>query len=166
MPQTAALPFTLRRSSDVFSGSGMTTTTETVHGLLRLAEDHLVVQWRLARKTDHLGSEMRSEEELETVREVTVPLNGIAGAFVRRRWWEWRGGSRLELTALDLRVFEEVAGQAGLKMDHPAQLVLKVNRRDQLAAEEFSADITLALAEQSLKAGQESRGLPRPEEEA
>ena len=166
MPQTAALPFTLRRSSDVFSGSGMTTTTETVHGLLRLAEDHLVVQWRLARKTDHLGSEMRSEEELETVREVTVPLNGIAGAFVRRRWWEWRGGSRLELTALDLRVFEEVAGQAGLKMAHPAQLVLKVNRRDQLAAEEFSADITLALAEQSLKAGQESRGLPRPEEEA
>jgi len=144
----------------------MTTTTETVHGLLRLTEDHLVVQWRLARKTDHLGSEMRSEEELETVREVNVPLNGIAGAFVRRRWWEWRGGSRLELTALDLRVFEEVAGQAGLKMAHPAQLVLRVNRRDRLAAEEFSADIALALAEQSLEAGPESPSLPGPEEEA
>ena len=39
MTYSAALPFTLRRSNDIFSGEGITTTTETVHGLLRLVDD-------------------------------------------------------------------------------------------------------------------------------
>jgi hypothetical protein len=159
MLRPPALPFTLRRSKDVFSGSGMTTTTETVHGLLRLTEDHLLVQWRLARKTDHLGGEMRSEEELETVRQVTVPLNGIAGAVVRHRWWKWPGRFQLELTASDLSAFEEVAGQAGLKMAHPAQLVLKVARRDRLAAEEFAAEVALAIAQESVAEGRRPESL-------
>ncbi|MFH1762744.1 MAG: hypothetical protein ABIF09_01005 [Gemmatimonadota bacterium] len=150
MTHSAALPFTLRRSNDVISGGGITTTTETVHGLLRLVDDRLLVQWRLARKTDHIGGEIRSDEEVEAVRQVAIPLEGVAGAVVRHRWWEWPGGSRLELTASDLQAFEEIAGQAGLRMTHPAQLVLKVQRRDRLAAEEFAADLALALARQSL----------------
>lgn len=163
MHGSPALPFTLRKSKDVFSGSVITTTTETVHGLLHLSEDHLLVQWRLARKTDHLGGEIRSEEELETVRQVTVPLNGIAGAVVRHRWWEWPRGSRLVLTASDLSAFEEVAGQAGLKMAHPAQLVVKVARRDRLAAEEFAAEVTLAIVQESVAPGRRAEGLPAPE---
>ena len=140
----------------------MTTTTETVHGLLRVAEDHLWVQWRLARKTDHIGSEIRSEEEVEAVREVKIPLDGIAGAVVRHRWWQWPLGLRLELTASDLGAFEEVAGQAGLRMAHPAQLVLKLKRRDRLAAEEFSAELALAVAERSLEAEPKYPGIPGP----
>jgi len=166
MPHSMALPFTLRRSNDVISGGGITTTTETVHGLLRLVDEHLLVQWRLARKTDHLGGEIRSDEEVEAVRQVTMPLKGIAGAVVRHRWWEWPGGPRLELTASDLRAFEDVAGQSGLRMAHPAQLVLRVKRRDRLAAEEFAAEVALALAEQSLDAGPKYRGLQGLEEEA
>ena len=160
MPHSAALPFTLRRSDDVLSGGGITTTTETVHGLLRLTDDHLLVQWRLARKIDRVGGVIRSDEELEAVRQVTIPLNGIAGALVRRRWWEWPGRVRLELIAADLRAFEEVAGQAGLRMVHPAQLGLKVNGRDRLAAEEFAAEIALVLAERSFTEGLERPGLP------
>jgi hypothetical protein len=163
MRQPTALPFTLKRSNEVFSGAGMTTTTETVHGLLRLTAENLSIQWRLARKTDHLGGEIRTDEELEAVRQVTIPLSGISGASVRRRWWEWPGGFRLELTAYDLQAFEEAAGQAGLKMAHPAQLILKVNRRDRLAAEEFAAELALVVAERLLGEGS---GEPLPPDEA
>ncbi len=47
MPFFATLPFTLRRSTDAFTISSMTTTTETVHGLLRLEGEDVTVQWRL-----------------------------------------------------------------------------------------------------------------------
>ena len=150
MTLSAALPF----------------TTETVHGLLRLVDDCLWVQWRLARKTDHIGGEIRSDEEVEAVRQVAIPLEGIANAVVRHRWWEWPGGSRLELTASDLQAFEAIAGEAGLRMTHPAQLVLKVKRRDRLAAEEFAADLVLALAKQSLSPGVRCRSLQGLEEDS
>lgn len=160
MPHEAALPFTVRRKHEVFTGSGMTTTTETFHGLLRLTEDHIVVQWRLARKTEHLGGGMRTDEEVEPVRHITIPLSGIAGVSIRRPRWGWLGGSRLELTGSDLRVFEEVAGEAGFRMAHPAQLKLKIHRRDRLVAEEFAAELSLALAERSLAGDDGHPALP------
>jgi len=147
MSHHAALPFTLKKSNDAFSGDGMTSTTETVHGLLLLDEDRLVIQWRRARKTDHIGNEIRSEEEVEAVREVVIPLSGVAGAAVRRRWWHTLTGPRLVLTAADLRAFEEVAGSGGLATRHPAELVLRLRRSHTLAAEEFAAELELAVAE-------------------
>ena len=36
MLHQAAVPFQLRRSQDAFSGGSVTSTTEVVHGLLRL----------------------------------------------------------------------------------------------------------------------------------
>jgi len=45
----AAVPFQLSRGQDEFTGGCVTSTTEVVHGLLRLEGDRLVVQWRLAR---------------------------------------------------------------------------------------------------------------------
>jgi hypothetical protein len=156
----AALPFTLRRSHDVIGLSEMTTTTETVHGLLRLDGDRLVIQWRLARKTDRIGGEIRSDQELERVREVAIPLEGIAGATVQRRRWVWLERPRLVLTAADLRAFEAVAGEGGLKLEHPAELVVRLRRGDRLAGEEFGAEVSLALAERML----EGTDLPRPHE--
>jgi hypothetical protein len=151
MPRSATLPFVIKRGSDVFSGGGMTTTRETVHGLLRLEDDRLTIQWRVGRKTEHLGStEMRTDEEVEPVRELVVPLEGVAGAMVRRRWWDWLLGPRLVLRAADLSAFEGMAGRAGLSLDHPAELVLRLRRSDRLAAEEFSAELALALAERQL----------------
>jgi hypothetical protein len=160
MASFSALPFTLRRKSEVFSGLGMTTTTETVHGLLRLDREELTIQWRLARKVEHLGGEIRSDEELEAVREVHVPLRGLVGALVKNRWWAWPLGLRLEITASDLGSFQEVAGQTGLKMAHPAQLVVGIKRRDRLAAQEFAADLTLVVAETALEASVGRRSLP------
>jgi hypothetical protein len=123
----------------------MTTTRETVHGLLRLENQRLTIQWRVGRKTEHLGSEMRTDKEVEPVKEIVVPLRRVAGAAIRRRWWEW--GPRLIMTAADLSAFEGLAGTDGLSLDHPAELVLRLRRSDGLAGEEFSAELALAIAE-------------------
>ena len=149
MPRSAALPFSLRRSSEVLGAAQMTTTTERLHGLLRLHGDRLVIQWRLTRKTETLGKEIRTDEEMDPVQEVVLPVRAIAGATVRRPWWLFGAGLRLALTAADLQAFDGVAGKGGMKLSHPAELVFRLRRRDALAAEEFTAELALAVAEQS-----------------
>ncbi len=162
MPRTATLPFTLRRSRDTYTLSEYTSTTETVHGLLHLAGDRVTIQWRVARKVDHVGTTVyRTDEEVEQVREVTIPLSGLGGALVRDGWLERVRGPRLVLTASDLRAFEGFAGPDGLRLEHPAQLVLRVRRRDRLAAREFAAELELAVAEQ-LPGGASGGGEPPP----
>jgi hypothetical protein len=158
MPHSAALPFFLRRGHDVI-GEEITSTRETVHGLLRLDGERLVIQWRVARATDRVGREIRTDREVEPVREVVVPLTGLAGATVRRRWWDWLKGPQLVLTAADLRAFEGVTGEAGLRMDHPAELVLRLRRADRVAAGEFAGELELALAEHALHAAEERGSL-------
>lgn len=164
MAHQAAVPFHLRRSQDAFSGGSVTSTTEVVHGLLRLDGDRVVVQWRLARQTEHVGAmSVRTDAELEAVRQIEIPLAGVAGAIVRRRWWAPWGSPTLILRAADLRAFEEVAGESGLKLGHPAELILGLRRTDLLVAEEFSAELAMALAERALAADEAASPLPRPE---
>jgi hypothetical protein len=150
MPHSAAVPFVLRRSNDVVGALTITSTTETVHGLLRLDGDRLVVQWRVARSTDHVGMEIRTDRQVEPVREVVVPLNAVAGAAVRWRWW-WPPGPYLVLTAADLRAFEAVAGAAGLSLDHPAELALRLRGADRTLGAEFAAELELAIAARELE---------------
>lgn len=161
MTHSAALPFLIKRATDVITGGSVTTTRETVHGLLRLDGDRLIIQWRVGRKTEHLGSEIRTDKEVEPVREIVVPLDQLAGSVVRKRWTDFFLGPRLTLTAADLGAFERLAGGQGLSLDHPAELVLRLRRSDRLAAEEFSAELELALAERVL-ARSEKRELPAP----
>lgn len=157
MPHTAAVPFHLKRSNDVFGAASYTSTTETIHGLVRLDGDRLIFQWRLARKTEHYGTEIRSDQEYEAVREVEIPLDAVAGASVRRGWWEILIPPKLVLTAADLRAFEEVAGEGGLRLKHPAELVVRLQRSDRMLAEEFSAELALAVAERALVRQQKRR---------
>ena len=154
-----SLPFILRRSHDTFDSEGISSTTETVHGLLRIDGDNLVIQWRLARQVDLFGQEMRSDQEVEAVREIAVPLAGVAGAVVRRRWWRPWAAPRLVLTATDLRTFEQVAGEGGLGLSHPAELVLRLRRGDHLPAEEFAAELALAVAELAMAKAADRRAL-------
>jgi hypothetical protein len=151
-PHNAALPFTLKRERQVIGSREIVTTTEKVHGLLRLHGDTLTIQWRVARSTDTIGTEIRTDEEVDPVREVTIPLAGIAGATVRQHWTDFFRGPRLILTAADLRAFEDIAGFAGLQLDHPARLTLRLRKPDRLAAHEFAAELQLALAERLLEA--------------
>ena len=161
MARSAALPFTVRRSRDVIAGASVTTLTEIVYGLLRVTDTTLVVQWQLARQTDHVGLEIRSDEQIDAVREVAIPLEAVAGGAVRRRWWRLLHGPEIVLTAADLGAFEAITGDGGLRSAHPAELVLQLRRGDRLAAEEFSAELALARAELAPPAGLDE--LPGPE---
>lgn len=164
IPEFAALPFTLSRQTDVFGNGQFASTTETVHGLLRLEKEELIIQWRVLRETDRFGAEIRSDTEVEPVREVAIPLSLLASASVRTSWWG--GAPRLVLTAADLGAFEALAGPAGLGLSHPAELVLTLRRGDRYAAREFSTDVSLAVGEQALRLASESNDaparLPRP----
>ncbi|MGQ0641744.1 MAG: DinB family protein [Gemmatimonadaceae bacterium] len=151
MRHVTALPFFLRRSEDVIAGGEITSTAETVHGLIRIEGDRIVLQWRVSRETDRVGREIRTDRELDPVREVAVPLSGVSAAKVRASWWPW-SGARLVLTAADLRAFEHVVGKGGLRLDHPAELVLRLRLRERLAAQEFAGELELVLAEQALRA--------------
>ena len=46
MPHATALPFVIRRTHDVVGVQGITSTKEHLHGLLRIDEDRLVIQWQ------------------------------------------------------------------------------------------------------------------------
>ena len=160
MSRLAALPFRLTRSTDVIGRGQITSTKETLHGLLRLEASQLVVQWRIVRETDRVGTEIRTDQEVDPVREVIVPLAGVAGAVVRRsRWWPF-ARPRLVLTAADLRAFEQVIGEAGLPSVHPAELVLSFHASDLGAADEFVSELEGALADRALRAAEGLRELP------
>ncbi len=159
MPASSALPFHLTRSSQVIDAEGIRQTTERIDGLLRLDGNGLVVQWRAVRQTRRYGNVTRSDQELDPVRESVVPLAALAGAEVRAGVRHWLH-PRVVLTAADLRAFEDVAGAAGLRLDHPDTLLLDIRRADRLAAREFAADVNLALAERALGKAESSGRLP------
>ena len=151
MSTRAAVPFVLKRGEDVMTNTSVESTRETIHGVIRLESEQVVLQWRLDRKTEVMGGTgIRTDQEFEPVREVAVSLDGVAGATVRAGWIGWLLGPKLVLTASDLAAFEVVAGAEGLRMDHPAQLHVRIRRRDRLIAEEFCAELALVLAERSL----------------
>jgi len=48
------------------------------------------MQWRLDRKTAYLGGlKSHTDEEIEAVHEVNIPISALAGATVRRPWWRF-----------------------------------------------------------------------------
>lgn len=161
MAHSAALPFILKRSNDVI-GVEITSTRETVHGLLRLDGDRVYVQWRVARSTERVGWQIRTDREVEPVREAVIPLSAIAGATVRWQW-RWPPGPHLVLTAADLRAFEEVAGAAGLSLNHPAELALRLRGADRALGNEFAGELELALAERALAAAEGKPMLATPD---
>lgn len=160
MPSSVAFPFVLKRGSDVIDGLEITSTVETIHGLLRLELGHLTVQWRVSRSTDVVGLEIRTDKELEPTRETSVPLSAIAGAVVRWKWRWWRPGFHMILTAADLAAFDVISGESGLKLDHPAELVIRVTRSNRAAADEFAGELNLAVAERELRSAESAERLP------
>lgn len=156
MSHVLALPFTLSRSDSVVGGE-VTSTTERVHGLLLIDGERLLIQWRVSRATQRVGAEIRTDHELEPVREVAIELTSLAGAKVRKGLWR----RYLVLTGADLRAFEEVAGSAGIGLPHPAELLLQVRHRDVRAAREFAGELELAIADRALRAAEAAPRLPR-----
>lgn len=151
MPRHATLPFLVRRSSDVVTGMSVTSTTETVHGLFRLEEQRLVVQWRLSTSTDEVGPQIRTDTSVGEVREVTIPLAAVGGALLRRPWWAFGRRLILVLTANDLQAMDALAGAGGLQLAHPGQLEVRIRPSDRDLANEFIADLALAVSEYEMR---------------
>lgn len=147
MTHIPALAFTVKYGTDVMEGSSVTSTVERVHGLLRIEGRRLTVQWRTRTTTDVVGSRISSEEKVDELREVSVPLAALASAAVRHPWPRWLRRPWLEITASDLRAFESLVGTGGIGRIHPAQIRLTLERVDRWAAEEFVGDLLLAMAE-------------------
>lgn len=163
MLHSAALPFVLRREHGVVSGREVTSTREELYGLLRLEGERLFVQWRTAREVSRVGREIRTDRELAPIREVAIPLSGLAGARVRWAWRRWRPVQVLVLTAADLRAFDVLTGEAGtpgLVLEHPAELVLELRRTDGALAREFASELRLAVSEEMLRLLEE---VPQPQ---
>jgi hypothetical protein len=154
MGHSSALPFVFRRTKDVVTASEVTSTSETVHGLLHLEGNRVVIQWRRARTTDRVGWDIRTDRELEPVRELTLPLSAFADAEVRWSWLRWPPGRYLILTGSDLRAFEELTGAHGLQLDHPAELAIRIGRVGYSNALEFASELRLALADRAIEAAE------------
>lgn len=161
MSRIPALAFTVEHGTDVMDGTGVTSTVERVHGLLRIEGHRLIVQWRIRTTTDVMGDRITSEERVDDVREAEVPLEALASAVVRHPWPRWLRKPWLEITAADLRVFESLVGAGGIGRIHPAQLRLTLERADRWAAEEFVGDLLIAMAEgDALPPGGPTAALP------
>ena len=125
-----------------------------MHGRLTLEEDQLTLQWRLARKRTNWNSG-QTDEEFESVRDATIPLSAIEGVIVRRPWWRFWSGPRIVLVASDFRALEAIAAEEGIRLAHPAKLVMAVRRGDALVAAEFVAELDIAIAERELTGSSE-----------
>jgi len=154
MLHSASLPFVIRREHGVVGNHEITSTREELHGLLRLDGDRLLIQWRSTREVSRVGREIRTDRDLAPIRDVALPLTGIAGAHIRHVWRGWRRRAVLVLTAADLRAFEELTGSAdapGLVLEHPAELLLELRPVDDAPARSFVSELSLALAEDVLR---------------
>ncbi len=132
----------------------ITSTREEIHGLLRLEDDRLVIQWRASVEVSRVGREIRTDRELAPLREVSVPLSGLAGARVHRRWRNWLPRQVVVLNAADLRAFDALAGEggvSGLVLEHPAEMVLEIRGADSQVAREFTSELALAVSEHLLQ---------------
>jgi hypothetical protein len=160
MTSSATVPFLIRRDHSVMRGPEITATRDDSHGLLRLDGQRLVAQWSTVREVSQVGSTIRVDRELGPVRNVSLPLRGLAGARVRWRVLPWPPRWQLVLQAADLQAFRALADEAGLPLDHPAELVLDLRRTDRGLARQFAAELELALAEDALEAAEQADPLP------
>ena len=154
MASPAAVPFVIRRSHSVISGPEITAVREDSHGLLRLEAGRIVAQWSTARESSRVGHTIRVDRTLGPVQEVSVPLAALASARVRWRLLPWPPRWQLVLRAADLQAFRALAGEAGLLLEHPAELVLELRRADRGVAREFAAELDMALADVALAAAE------------
>lgn len=156
MPRPATLPFSLSRTQSQYRTASVTSTTEKVQGVLHLESGVLRITWRRAVVTESYSSlDMKTDEDVEEVREVELPLTALGRAWLREpRWFRRFRGSRLILTATDLRAFESFAGPEGLGLEHAGRVELRIAREDRLEAAEFLADLEMAQAQRLLEAGE------------
>jgi hypothetical protein len=153
-PRSAALPFTIRREHGVVGRREVTSTEETLYGLLRIHGDQLAVQWRTSRQISRVGREIRTDREMDPVEEIALPVSGLARVEIRRKWLRWWFRPVLILTAADLRTFDQLGSAEdgpSFVLEHPAELQLELRSDDVERATFFASKLALAISEEMLR---------------
>ncbi len=149
---TTVLPFRLKAGDDTQVASWYTRSVSyTLHGILRLDEHAVVVQWSgTADVVEVKGTATRVTEEAVPVRTLTVPITRIAGATIKGGWWR----PRVVLRAKDLEALAPVPGaRAGA-------VTLWIARRDRELAAELITGLEIMLADAALAAAEAPPPLP------
>lgn len=156
MLESNALPFVQQRLHQDYSGPDYTTTSETVHGIIRLDGDVLRLQWRISReinKFNKYGAGHSSDSQQEAIREIEIPLEKLSGARIKRIWYRVPPKEVLLITTSDLQTFSKFTIEdkvPGLASDHPAELVLEIRRSDRKRWHVFCSALRFAISEQML----------------
>ncbi len=154
-----AVPFVLKRNHGTVVSEDVTQTVDTLHGILRIVDAHILVQWRSSRTTSVVGSEIRTDREVMSMQQVQIPLAAIASARVKLPWPRIFRAPLLQIIAADLSAFQLLQsdnGIPGLVFEHPAELLLTIRRSDRQLAEEFCTELELANADRLLAEAEES----------
>jgi hypothetical protein len=150
---TTVLPFRLEAGDDTQVATWYTRSVSyTLHGILRLDERALVLQWSgTADVVEVKGTATRVSEEAVPVRTLALAIAHVAGATLRG-WWR----PRVVLRARTLEALAPVPGaQAGA-------VTLWIARRDRAVAAELISGIEIMLADAALAAA-EAPPLPPPD---
>jgi len=123
----------------------------SLHGVMRLEGDHLVIEWSGTRHVSEAGrGTARSAVEQLPVSRATIPVASLGRVTLRRHWWR----RRLEIASADLSALQAIpTARAG-------RVVLEITRADRHLAADLVSQIELAAADHALAAAEQLRALP------
>lgn len=127
------LPFRLSVSGrDTMGFEGIESVSYRVHGLLRLTDHGVNLEWAGTRSTEQVTLDKIGTDVKELPPEwLELPFGRIAGSWVIGGWW-W---PQLELRARAFEDFEGVPGARGVT------LRLRIQRRDRILARAVATEI-------------------------
>lgn len=122
-----------------------------LHGLARLEEGRLVLQWSgTSEVTEIKGTATRVREEPLPVRRVVLPVTQIASVALEGGWWR----PRVVLRVADLGVLSDIPGAAR------GALALRIARSDRALARDLITGIEILAADAALAAAESPPPLP------
>jgi hypothetical protein len=147
-----AVPVRFGGASESSVTQGVARSVSTVlHGVLRLADDLVVLEWSGTRTFSEAGrGNVRSVTEPVAVGRAVFSVASLTRVAVRRRWWR----TRIELVSSDLTALATVPTATG------GRLTLAVARSDRHAAADLVSRIELAAADHAIAAAERRRALP------
>ena len=149
-----SLPFVFMQQSNTVNTNDVIYTRDNIHGLLRLENTHLHVQWRLTRKVDRYGVVVSSDSEQYPMREHAIPVQKLSEVRVMRTRFMIPPRKSLVIFASDLKAFDPLTGDGdlpGLALAHPAELKVSVRRQDHQVLEDFANHLRTVISEQVLE---------------
>lgn len=141
-----SLPFALKvPGKDAVTVTSVSSTTFRFHGMLRLEEHTLLIDWSGTAAIDEVGMLNVTSEVLSLPHEsLALPFGLVRGIALRGGWWR----PYLEITGNDLEALRVIPSE------DRGQVRLWIYRRDRQLAARFVAEVL-----ERKRSGRTSRGL-------